>query len=68
MILILIGTVNVFHGMVYSDLMQNALILPLKILKGHKTTKDKGVTAIAFHPKQPWIFSAGADNEIILWT
>jgi len=62
------GAINVFHGMVYSDLLQNALILPLKILKGHKVTKDWGVTSIVFHPKQPWIFSAGVDNSIILWT
>ena len=28
------ASVNVFHGMVYNDLMQNALIVPLKILRG----------------------------------
>jgi len=55
--------------MVYSDLLQNALILPLKVLKGgHKVTKDWGITSIVFHPKQPWIFSSGVDNTIILWT
>ncbi len=32
---IIIGTVHIFHGNVYNDLMQNALIVPLKILKGH---------------------------------
>jgi len=62
------GDVNIFHGMVYTDLMQNPLILPLKVLKGHKATKDWGVFDVVFHPKQPWIFSAGADNKIILWT
>jgi ribosome biogenesis protein ERB1 len=37
------GTVHIFHAMVYNDLMQNALIVPLKVLKGHKVTDDLGV-------------------------
>ena len=48
--------------------MQNALIVPLKILKGHKVKDDLGVLDIAFHPKQPWVFSSGADHNVILWT
>lgn len=48
--------------------MQNALIVPLKILQGHSVKEDLGVLDIKFHPKQPWIFSAGADHKIILWT
>lgn len=61
-------SVNIFHGNVYNDLMQNALIVPLKMLKGHKYTNEIGVLDIEFHPKQPWIFSSGADHNIILWT
>lgn len=38
------GTAIVSHGMVYDDLMQNALIVPLKILKGHEEVKNVGVT------------------------
>lgn len=57
-----------FHGMVYNDLMKNALIVPVKVLKGHKIVDDLGVLDICFHPKQPWIFSAGADHNIILWS
>jgi len=30
------GTAHVFHGRVYADLMTNPLIVPVKILKGHK--------------------------------
>lgn len=62
------GGINVFHGMVYSDLMKNALIVPVKILKGHKIVDDLGVLDICWHPTQPWIFSAGADHNIILWS
>ena len=29
------GTVNIFYGKVYDDLLQNALIVPVKILKAH---------------------------------
>lgn len=62
------GGINIFHGMVYSDLMKNALIVPVKVLKGHKIVDDLGVLDICFHPTQPWIFSAGADHNIILWS
>eukprot|EP01022_Parablepharisma_sp_SALTPOND_P036115 TRINITY_DN976_c0_g1_i1.p1 TRINITY_DN976_c0_g1~~TRINITY_DN976_c0_g1_i1.p1 ORF type:complete len:1142 (+),score=102.52 TRINITY_DN976_c0_g1_i1:9391-12816(+) len=62
------GSVYVFHGMVYDDLFQNALIVPLKLLQGHKVSKDLGVLSCVFHPKQPWVFSSGADCEIKLWS
>lgn len=61
------GTVHVFHAMTYSDLLRNAMIVPLKILRGHGVKGDLGVLKIAFHPKQPWIFSAGADGVINLY-
>lgn len=48
--------------------MQNALIVPLKILSGHSVKEDLGVLDVKFHPIQPWVFSAGADHKIILWT
>jgi len=54
--------------MVYSDLLKNALIVPLKILKGHTTEEDLGILDCIFHPNQPWIFSAGADKTIRLFT
>ena len=63
-----LGNLNIFHATVYNDLMQNALIVPLKILQGHQVKEDLGVLDIKFHPKQPWIFSAGADHKILLWT
>lgn len=62
------GNINVFHGKVFSDMMQNALIIPLKELKMHTVKKDLGVLDITFHPTQPWIFSCGADHRIFLWT
>ena len=61
------GTIHVFHSMVYSDLMRNPLIVPVKILRGHSVTKKLGVLTVAFHPNQPWIFSGGADGKIFLF-
>jgi ribosome biogenesis protein ERB1 len=63
------GAIHIFHGMVYSDLMQNPLLVPVKILRGH--TQDStglGVLDCCFHPTQPWLFSAGADGTARLFT
>ncbi len=61
------GAVHVFHSMVYSDLMRNPLIVPVKILRGHEIVNKHGVLTLSFHPTQPWIFTAGADGRIFLY-
>lgn len=61
------GSVHVFHGMVYNDLTKNPLLVPLKVLRGHGTEGELGVLTLAFHPKQPWLFTAGADGLINLY-
>eukprot|EP00605_Chrysophyceae_sp_TOSAG23-4_P000148 GSChrysophyteH1.ASY1.ANO1.171.1 assembled CDS len=65
------GTIHIFHSTVYSDLERNPMIVPLKVLRGHKSadmrTGQMGATTIAFHPHQPWIVSAGADGVINLF-
>ncbi|XP_057495260.1 ribosome biogenesis protein BOP1 homolog isoform X2 [Actinidia eriantha] len=60
-------TAYVFHGMVYSDLNQNPLIVPLEILRGHTSSNGRGVMDCKFHPRQPWLFTAGADSVIRLF-
>ncbi|XP_062426721.1 ribosome biogenesis protein BOP1 isoform X2 [Rhea pennata] len=62
------GSVIVCHGMVYSDLLQNPLLVPVKVLKGHALTWDLGVLDVLFHPTQPWVFSSGADGTVRLFT
>ncbi|ELT96122.1 hypothetical protein CAPTEDRAFT_130363, partial [Capitella teleta] len=63
------ASVVVCHGRVYNDLLQNPLIVPVKVLRGHEETKGQlGVTDCHFHPTQPWIFSAGADHTVRLFT
>ncbi|KAM0865572.1 hypothetical protein ACQ4PT_043173 [Festuca glaucescens] len=60
-------TAYVFHGMVYADLNQNPLIVPLEILRGHLSSDRRGVLDCKFHPRQPWLFTAGADSVIRLY-
>ncbi|KAK9927907.1 hypothetical protein M0R45_025070 [Rubus argutus] len=60
-------TVQVSYGMVYSDLNQNPLIVPLEILRGHASSGGRGVMDCKFHPRQPWLFTAGADSVIRLY-
>jgi ribosome biogenesis protein ERB1 len=60
--------VHVFHGMVYADLLQNPLIVPVKILRGHALHDHQGVLDVVFHPVQPWVFTAGADKTIRLYS
>lgn len=51
----------------FSDLARNPLIVPLKVLRGHGVVGGIGIFSIVFHPKQPWLVSAGADGVINLY-
>ena len=62
------GTLQVFHGKVVTDLMENPTIVPVKVLKGHKVVNALGVMDVDWHPKEPWCVSAGADGTCRLWT
>ncbi|CAI6551438.1 Erb1p [Saccharomyces cerevisiae] len=62
------GTIHVFHATVYDDMMKNPMIVPLKKLTGHKVINSLGVLDAIWHPREAWLFSAGADNTARLWT
>lgn len=62
------GILQVFHGKVVADLMENATIVPLKLLRGHVVKKELGVLDLDWHPREPWCVSAGADGTCRLWT
>ena len=62
------GTLQVFHGKVVGDLMENATIVPLKVLRGHGVRKELGVMDCDWHPREPWLVSAGADGTCRLWS
>ncbi|WVR05368.1 ribosome biogenesis protein ERB1 [Kwoniella sp. DSM 27419] len=61
------GTIHIFHCTVYTDLMQNPLIVPLKILRGHKVTDGIGVLDLRWVAGKPWLVSSGSDGEVRLW-
>lgn len=66
------GSTIVSHGMVYNDLMQNPLLVPVKILRGHGPgvagKQSLGTLDCQFHPTQPWILTAGSDATIRLFS
>ncbi|RKP19791.1 BOP1NT-domain-containing protein [Rozella allomycis CSF55] len=62
------GTTQVYHGMVYQDLLQNPLIVPVKILRCHSNKGGLGVLNCQFHIQQPWLVSSGADGLIKLFS
>jgi len=66
------GSVHVFHATVYSDLMKDPLLVPVKQLvhrqaSSSSSSSKKAALALAFHSTQPWLFSAGSDNNIVLF-
>ena len=46
------GTVHIIHATVYNDFIHNALIVPLKVLRGHEVKNELGVLDTDFHPTQ----------------
>lgn len=61
------GSLQIFHGKVVGDLMENATIVPLKVLRGHQVKSRLGVMDVVWHPREPWCVSAGADGTCRLW-
>jgi ribosome biogenesis protein ERB1 len=61
------GTIQIFHATVYSDLVTNPLIVPLKVLRGHDIKEGLGVLEAKWHPREPWVVSVGADGVGRLW-
>jgi ribosome biogenesis protein ERB1 len=61
------GSIQVFHGQVVGDMMSNAQIVPLKVLRGHKVTAGLGVMDLDWHPTEAWLVSAGGDGTCRLW-
>lgn len=62
------GSLQIFHGKVVGDLMENATIVPVKVLRGHGVAGSLGVLDLDWHPREPWCVSAGADGTCRLWT
>ena len=61
------GSLQIFHGKVVDDLMENAAIVPLKVLRGHRVRSRLGVMGVEWHAREPWCVSAGADGTVRVW-
>ena len=61
------GCVHIFHATVYTDLLTNAMLVPLKIIRAHAVTSELGVLDCCWHATQPWLVTAGADHAVTLW-
>ncbi|CAH2041807.1 unnamed protein product, partial [Iphiclides podalirius] len=57
----------VSHGMVYNDLLQNPLLVPLKQLRAPEPRQQLSVLDVRFHPTQPWLLAAAADGTLRLY-
>ena len=58
------GQLHLFHATTYTDLITNALIVPVKIIAAHPT---QSALAVAFHPTQPFAVTAASDGAIRLF-
>ena len=38
-----------------------------QVLRGHRVEDYNGVTALTWHPSQPWLFTGGADTTARLY-
>ncbi|EMD00959.1 hypothetical protein BAUCODRAFT_60805 [Baudoinia panamericana UAMH 10762] len=61
------GSLQVFHGKVVSDEFENATVVPLKVLRGHRVVRELGVLSVGWHPREAWCASAGADGTVRIW-
>ena len=61
------GAAHVLHATVYSDLATPPLIVPLKVLPAHSVKAAEGALSVAWHPGQPWLYTAGADGCVCVW-
>lgn len=61
------GTVQVFYGKAGGDLMEDAVIVPLTVLRGHEVRGSVGVTDVAWCAGAG-VLSAGGDGTVRLWT
>jgi len=64
--------VLIFHNRVYDDLDKSASINLVKQLRGMRVSDQSqprtGVTCVQWHPNQPWVYAAGSDCNIRMFT
>ncbi|KAI3632891.1 hypothetical protein MIR68_008966 [Amoeboaphelidium protococcarum] len=60
------GAVQIFHGMVFTSLIENPKIVPVKKIHVHKVKGGVGVLHNEFHPFRPWLLTSGCDGCVKL--
>ncbi|KAI9691842.1 MAG: Ribosome biogenesis protein erb1 [Bathelium mastoideum] len=62
------GSVHVLHARVVADGLSEPVIVPVKRLAGHRVEGGLGVLEVAWHGREAWCVSVGADGVGRLWT
>ncbi|KAL9109438.1 MAG: hypothetical protein Q9227_005946 [Pyrenula ochraceoflavens] len=62
------GMCQVFHGQVGRGMMENASVVPLKVLRGHKVKGGVGVMEVDWHPREAVCCSVGGDGKVRIWS
>lgn len=61
------ASVSILHAKIFNDLTEGPQIVPVKRLREHDVNSGFGVLDCAWHPAQPWLFTAGADHQVFMW-
>ncbi|THD22630.1 Ribosome biogenesis protein bop1 [Fasciola hepatica] len=58
------GTVLVVHATVSDDLLSKPLIIPVTLIRTGQPSTAASVLATTFHPRQPHMYTGGADGSV----
>lgn len=62
------GKVLLYYSKVYDDFIKDPLIVPLTTLKSFYKNPMGEVNATEFHPRYPWIITAGSNKLLSIWS
>ncbi|VDP79001.1 unnamed protein product [Echinostoma caproni] len=58
------GTVLIVHATVSDDLLSKPAIIPVNLIRTGQPSTASSVLATAFHPRQPHVYTGGADGSV----
>ncbi|KAF8568854.1 hypothetical protein P879_11324 [Paragonimus westermani] len=58
------GTVLILHATVSDDLLSKPIIIPVQLIRTSQTGSASAVHATLFHPRQPHVYTGGADGSV----
>lgn len=62
------GKVLLYYSKVYDDFIKDPLIVPLTTLKSFYKNPMGEVNTTEFHPRYPWIITAGSNKLLSIWS